>query len=79
MLAMVAAADSAKVQKKSTAFLYIAKQNHTLCTLFINRCANCVFYSIWYVRDNHLNVHFSIEGWLKVQLVLPKTVLRFER
>ena len=26
-----------KVQKKSTAFLYIAKRNHTLCTLYINR------------------------------------------
>ena len=35
MLATVAATDSAKVQKKSTAFLYIAKQNHTLCTLYI--------------------------------------------
>ena len=37
MLATVAAADSAKVQKKSTAFLYIVKRNHTLCTLYINR------------------------------------------
>ena len=46
MLVMVAAADSAKVQKKSTAFLYIAKLNHTLCTLYINRRVNCVFYSI---------------------------------
>ena len=43
MLATVAAADSAKVQKKSTAFLYIAKWNHTLCTLYINRRVNCVF------------------------------------
>ena len=46
MLATVAAADSAKVQKKSTAFLFIAKRKHTLCTLYINRRANCVFYSI---------------------------------
>ena len=46
MLPAVAAADSAKVQKKSTAFLYIAKQNHTLCTLYINRRVHCVFYSI---------------------------------
>ena len=34
MLVTVAAADSAeKVQKKSTAFLYIAKRNQTLCVL----------------------------------------------
>ena len=46
MLVTVAAADSAKVQKKSTAFLNIAKRNHTLCTLYINRRVNCVFYSI---------------------------------
>ena len=46
MLATVAAADSAKVQKKSTAFLYIAKRNHTLCMLYINRRVNYVFYSI---------------------------------
>ena len=32
--------------EKSTAFLYIAKRNHTLCTLYINRRVNCVFYSI---------------------------------
>ena len=45
MLATVAATDSAKIQKKSTAFLYIANRNQTLCTLYINRCVNCVFYS----------------------------------
>ena len=50
MLATVAAADSAKVQKKSTEVLYIAKRNHTLCTLYINRCVNCVFYSITVVK-----------------------------
>ena len=33
MLATVATADSAKVQKKSTAFLCVEKRNHTLCTL----------------------------------------------
>ena len=37
--------DSAKVKKKSTAFLYIAKRNHTLCTLYINRRVHFVFYS----------------------------------
>ena len=37
MLATVAAADSASTVKKSTAFLYIAKRNHTLYTLDINR------------------------------------------
>ena len=46
MLVTVAAADSAKVQKKSTAFLYIAKRNHTLCTLYINRRVHCLFYSM---------------------------------
>ena len=40
----VAAADSAKVLKKSTAFLFIAKRNHVLCTLYINRRVNCEFY-----------------------------------
>ena len=49
MLATVAAADSAKVKKKSTAFLYIAKWNHTLCALYINRRVNCVIYSILYI------------------------------
>ena len=33
-------------EKKSTAFLYIAKRNHTLCTLYINRRVYCVFYSM---------------------------------
>ena len=55
MLAMVAAADGAKVQKKSTAFLYIAKRNHTLCTLYINRCVHCVFYSIFSVCEQPFN------------------------
>ena len=39
------AAVSAKVQKKSTAFLYIAKQNHRLYTIYRNRRVQCVFYS----------------------------------
>ena len=46
MLATAAAANIKKVQIKSTACLYIAKRNHTLCTLYINRRVNCVFYSI---------------------------------
>ena len=46
MLATVAAAHSAStVNIKSTAFLYRAKRNHTLCTLYINRHIHCVFYS----------------------------------
>ena len=45
MLATVAAADSASTVRKSTAFLYIAKRNHMLCTLYINRRIHCVFYS----------------------------------
>ena len=45
MLATVAAADSDKVQKKTTALLYIAKWNHMLCTLYMNRRVHCVFYS----------------------------------
>ena len=60
MLATVAAADSAKVQRKSTASLYIAKWNHTLCTLYINRRVHCVFYSIcanriggMYIKEGH--------------------------
>ena len=60
MLTTVAAADSAKVQKKSTAFLYIAKRNHTLCTLYINRLVNCVFYSI---QSCALVTHEKTPNW----------------
>ena len=47
MLAKIATADSASTVIKSTAFLYIAKRNHTLSTLYINTRGNFVFYSIY--------------------------------
>ena len=59
MLATVAAADSAKVQKKSTAFLYIAKRNHTL---YINKRVNCVFYSIAEYFENGLLFLLALWG-----------------
>ena len=46
MLATVAAADSAGTVGKKYRFLYIAKRNHTLSTLYIKRRVYCVFYSI---------------------------------
>ena len=42
----LAAADSAYSTEKSTAW------NHTLCTLYINKCVHCVIYSMCY----HLSV-----------------------
>ena len=47
MLAKIAAADSASTVLKRTAFLFIAKRNHTLSTLYINTRGNFVFYSIY--------------------------------
>ena len=44
MLATIAAADNASTVRKK--FLYIAKRNHMLCTLYINIHVHCVFYSI---------------------------------
>ena len=46
----------AKVHKKSTAFLYIAKRNHMLCTLYVKRRVNCVFYSI----SSRSNEHYKL-------------------
>ena len=40
--------------EKSTAFFYVAKQNHTLCTLYINRREHYVFYSM------HFKVQVSL-------------------
>ena len=39
-------ATSGLKKENSTAFLYIAKRNQTLCTLYINIRGNFVFYSI---------------------------------
>ena len=71
MLATVGAADSAKVQKKSTAFLYIAKRNHMLR---INRRIHCVFYSILSISESNyflslnINILVRIKADLKAQL-----------
>ena len=69
MLATVAAADSAKVQKKSTAFLYIAKRNHTLCTLYVNTRTLCVLqylHNLGSPSTNYvLHSNFSLKDYPK--------------
>ena len=64
MLARAAAADSASTVRKSTAFLYIAKRNHTLCTLYINRRVHCVLYSNMLLKNNIGNIDIRIYMYL---------------
>ena len=55
--------------KKVQHFLYIAKRNHTLCTLFINRRVNCVFYSISYVLNHPLPTPDLCNGFHHKRLI----------
>ena len=78
MLMTVAAADSAStVRKKYSVSIYIARRNHTLCTLYINRHIHCVFYSIIIIiimKNSHL---FFTEGWKQGLKVSKEAWKRF--